>query len=223
MYPITRLFESEQAANAAIDALVAGEEPRGRSLVIAASDPNAAAKLDAAIAAGSIEEIHRDALAAGLSRGRTILSSRPSELNTGRFVEQTLNAHCVDRDAIREYIPSNAAPFSDLLGIPVLSDSRSQTELVKFDKDSSFGIKLISHKATPLSSMFGLPVLRASKSAKGTSIAKMSQTSAPFSSKLGMKLLSKSKSAKGTSVARLSRKAAPFSAFLGLRVLSKRD
>ncbi|MEL7313078.1 MAG: hypothetical protein AAFN07_16290 [Pseudomonadota bacterium] len=222
MFPITRLFESEQAAHAAIDRLVEGEEPRDRSMVISPSDLDAKAKVDTAIAAGTIMEKHRDPLMAAIDRGRFIVSTRPQFLNTGSFVERTLNATAVDQDAIVDYARANPSPFSDLLGIPVLLESKSETELWAFDKDSSFGISLLSHNnPTPLSSLFKIPLLKQPKSARGSSVERMSGTAAPFSSKIGMKLLSQPKSARGSSVERLSSKAAPFSGFLGLRVLSK--
>ena len=223
MFPITRLFESEEVANAVIEKLVEGEEPRSRSTVISPTDPAAAAKVDAAIEAGSIMKGHRRSLMEALQRGRTILTSRPSDLTTGKFVESTLEAHAVDPDAIEDYYPANPAPFSELLGIPVLLESKSETGLFKFDKDSSFGLKLISHKATPLSSLLGLPLLKKHKSARGTSIERMSGKAAMLSPMLGMPLLTKKhKSARGSSVEKMSKNAAPFSKFMGLRVLSKR-
>lgn len=223
MFPITRLFESEEAARAVIEQLVAGEEPRERSMVISPTDPDAAGKVDAAIEAGTIMKGHRRALMEALQRGRTILTSRPSDLTTGKFVETTLEASAVDPGAIEDYVPANPAPFSELLGIPVLLESKSETGLFKFDKDSSFGLKLISHNATPLSSLLRLPLLRKHKSARGTSIERLSGKPAMLSPMLGMPLLTKKhKSARGTAVERMSGNAAPLSKFLGLRVLSKR-
>ncbi|MEL7025545.1 MAG: hypothetical protein AAGL69_17545 [Pseudomonadota bacterium] len=224
MLPITRLFESEAAAHAAIDRLVEGEEPRGRSIVINPTDLDAKAQVDAAVAAGSIMEKHRDSLLAAVDRGRFIVSSRPQFLNTGSFVQTTLDATCVDPDAIVDYTPANPSPFSDLLGMPVLWNTSSKTELWEFNKDSSFGISLLSHdNPTPLSSLFRIPLLKTPKSARGSSVERMSGTSAPFSSKIGMKLLSEPKTARGSSVERWSSRSAPFSGFLGLRVLSKDD
>lgn len=222
MFPITRLFESEQAAHEAINRLVEGEEPRSRSLVINPLHPDARVQLDAAIDDGAIMPGHRNSLMSALGRNRYIVSSRPFALHTAKFVEMTLEATAVDAGAIVDYVPDNPAPFSEFLGLPVLIESRSNTELFKFDKDSSFGINLISHKSTPLSSLFGLPLLKRPKSARGTSIQRMSGTSAWLSSKIGLPLLKQPKSARGSSVERLSGNAAPFSKFMGLPVLSRR-
>ncbi|MEL6200210.1 MAG: hypothetical protein AAFR09_08420, partial [Pseudomonadota bacterium] len=174
---------------------------------------------EAAIASGMIMEGHRKSIMAALARGRTVLSSRPSDLTTGRFVEQTLDATAVDPDAIVDYLPPSPAPFSEFLGLPVLLESKSETGLFKFDKDSSFGLNLLTKKQGPL---FGVK-LRTHKSARGSSIERMSRTAAPLSSRIGLKLLTTPKGAAGSSVSRLSRNAAPFSKFMGLRVLSKRN
>lgn len=219
MFPITRLFDSEQAARDTIDRLVEGEEPRERSIVIRPGDANAPAQVEAAIASGMIMEGHRKSVMAALARGRTVLSSRPSDLTTGRFVEKTLEATAVDPDAIQDYLPPNPAPFSEFFGFPVLLESKSETGLFKFDKDSSFGLPLLSKKQAP---KFGVK-LRAHKSARGTSVERMSRTAAPLSSRIGLKLLTTHKSASGTAVSRLSQTPAPFSRFMGLRVLSKRN
>lgn len=223
MFPITRLFESEQAALDAVAKLVEGEEPRERSMIISASAPDAAAQVDAAIESGAIMPGHRRSLMEALRRGRTILTSRPSELNTGKFVESTLEATAVDPGAIQDYLPSNPAPFSEMLGIPVLLEGKSEAGLLEFDKDHSFGLHLISHNPTPLSSTFRIPLLSKPKSARGSSVERMSGKAAPLSSLIGLKLLSNPKSARGSSVERLSGNAAPFSKLLGLRVLSRRQ
>ena len=226
MFPVTRLFETEQAAHNAVEALFADEdsiESRDRVTVIHASAPDAAARVDAAIEAGALRSGHRRALKAALARGRSIVSVIPAQLETGRFVERTLDgAGAVDTDTIEDYLSPNPAPFSDLLNLPVLTSGKSNTHLATFDQDSSFGLNLLSDNPTPLSSMFGLPLLSKHKSAKGSSVERMSGTAAPLSSKLGLKLLSQRKPAKGSSVERMSGNAAPFSSMLGLRVLSKR-
>ncbi|MEO0345803.1 MAG: hypothetical protein AAF229_06050 [Pseudomonadota bacterium] len=219
MFPITRLFDSEQAARDTIDRLVEGEEPRERSLVIRPGDANAPAQVEAAVASGMIMEGHRKSVLAALARGRTVLSSRPSELNTGRFVEQTLDANAVDRGSIVDYLPPNPAPFSEFFGLPVLLESKSEVGLFKFDKDSSFGLKLLAKKQGPL---FGTKLAK-HKSARGSAVERMSGKAAPLSSAIGLKLLAKRKSASGSAVSRMSRTAAPFSRFIGLRVLSKRN
>ncbi|MEO1595503.1 MAG: hypothetical protein AAFS02_09705 [Pseudomonadota bacterium] len=219
MFPITRLFDTEQAARDTIDRLVEGEEPRERSLVIRPGDANAPAQVDAAIASGMIMAGHRKSVMAALARGRTVLTSRPSDLTTGRFVEQTLEATAVDLDAIQDYLPPNPAPFSEFFGFPVLLESKSETGLFKFDKDSSFGLKLLSKKQGPVLNT----KLIKHKSARGSAVERMSRTAAPLSSRIGLKLLTTRKGASGTAGSRLSRTAAPFSKFMGLRVLSKRN
>ncbi|MEL6949802.1 MAG: hypothetical protein AAGM16_06715 [Pseudomonadota bacterium] len=212
------MFDSEHSAREAIDKLVEGEEPHERSLVIRGADANAPAQVEAAIASGMIMEGHKKSVLSALARGRVVVSSRPSDLNTGRFVETTLDATAVDRGAIQDYYPPNPAPFSDFFGFKVLLESKSETGLFKFDKDSSFGLRLLSKKQGP---MFGTKLIK-HKGARGSSVERMSSKAAPLSSAIGLKLLSKRKSASGSSVSRMSRTAAPFSKFMGLRVLSKK-
>lgn len=226
MFPVTRLYESEQAAHAAVEALFAdedSEESRNRVTVIHASAPDAAAQVDAAIEAGVLRSGHRRALKAALGRGRSVVSVRPVRLDTGRFVERTLDqAGAVDSDTIEDYLSSDPSPFSDMFGLPVLTDGKTDTGLFEFDGDSSFGFGLLSDNPTPLSSVFGLPLLSNRKSARGSAVERMSGSPAPLSSRLGLKLLSARKGARGSSVERMSGNAAPFSSLLGLRVLSRR-
>lgn len=226
MFPVTRLYESEQAAHDAVEALFAdeeSEESRDRVTVIHASAPDAASKVDAAIEAGALRSGHRRALKSALGKGRSIVSVRPVQLETGRFVEQTLDgAGPVDTDTIEDYLSPSPAPFSELFGLPVLLEGKSETGLFEFDGDSSFGFGLLSDKPTPFSSMLGLPLLSKHKSARGSSVERMSGSPAPLSSRLGLKLLSERKGARGSSVEKMSGNPAPFSRLMGLRVLSKR-
>lgn len=226
MFPVTRLFESEQTASDAVDKLVAGDVPRDSIAVLGASQGDTSASIDAAIEQGVVMSGHRGALQKALSNGRSIVSVSP-EYGRGRFVEITLEqSGAVDTRSLPDYLPDAAAPFSDFLGLPVLTSGKSHLTLFDFDGTSSFGLRFLSKKAAPLSSMFGLKVLSSGKGsvAKGSAVESMSGTPAPLSSKLGLKLLSskKNKSSDGSSVTRMSSNAAPFSAFLGLPVLTKR-
>ncbi|MEL7447580.1 MAG: hypothetical protein AAFN78_00130 [Pseudomonadota bacterium] len=222
MFPITRLYASEDAAHAAIAKVVELEVSPDVVTVVNPNVEDAAAAVDALIDAGKARSGHRYALRKALANGRTIVSVLP-EWGMGSAVENTLeNNGAVDSDTIRDYNKSSPTPFSDFFGLPVLIKSKSHTELIKFDSDSSFGLDLISRKATPLSSLFGIKLLSKHKSARGTSIEKMSSQPAWLSSKIGLKLLSKHKSARGTSIERLSSRGTLFSGFLGLPVLTKR-
>ena len=237
MFPITRLFESEQAASEAIEKLVAGDVARGNITVVrtqrpgaeegaeAPAGPGAAEKIDALIERGFAMKGHRKGLIEALGKGRTVVSVVPI-FGQGSFVEATLDGSgAVDTDVVPDYLPDDPAPFSSALGLPVLTDGKSKLTLVRFDKNRSFGLGLLSKRATPLSSLFGLKILSASKGsiAKGSAVERMSGNPAPLSSMFGLKLLSKGSRSGGSreSVKRMSGNAAPFSAFLGLSVLSR--
>ena len=221
MFPITRLYESEDAARGAIAKLVELEVSPDVVTVVTPDVDDVAATVDALVDAGKARSGHRRALRAALEGGRTIVSVRP-DWGMGSAVEKTLeNNGAVDSNTIPDYNASSATPFSDFFGLPVLTKGKSHTQLIKFDADSSFGLDLLSRNPTPLSSLFGLKLLSKHKSARGTSVERMSSTAAPLSSKIGMKLLSKHKSARGTSIERLSSRGTLFSSFLGLPVLTK--
>jgi hypothetical protein len=225
MFPVTRLFESGQAAQQAVDKLVGGEVPRSDITVISGAEPDAAAKVDAAIAAGCAMSGHRRALKEALGNGRTLVCVTP-DYGMGRFVEQTLDeSGPVDSDKIPDYLPDDPAPFSGLFGLPVLTDGKSKTGLFEFDGTYSFGFPLLSKSPTPLSSMLGLKILSSKKGsiAKGSPVEKMSGTPAPLSSRVGLKLLSDRKKSGASAVERMSGNPAPLSKLLGLKVLTRRD
>lgn len=227
MFPVTRLYDSEAAVRNAIDMLVEAELPRDCVMVISPEDPAAVQAVDHAIEAGRLRSGHRRALKEALGRGRWIVSAMPEVLQSGLAQDTLDEAGPVDSETIPSYPSDNPSPLSDFLGMPVLTSGKSQTELLKFDLDSSFGFKLLSNKAAPLSSLFGLPLLKTSRGsiARGTSVERMSGTAAPFSSRLGLKLLSSSRGSKarGTAVERLSGKSSLFSNFLGLPTLTKKQ
>lgn len=227
MYPVTRFYESEHAAQAAVENLAAAGVSPGVVMAIHPTTPMADSAVDKAIEEGRAGSGHRAQLKRALERGRSIVTVKPG-FGWGSLVETTLDrAGPVDTEALVDYVPNDPAPFSDALGFPVLvSDSTPNARLSVFNSKSSFGFKLLSSNPTPLSSLLGLKVLTSSKGSisKGSSVESMSSKAAPLSSMLGLKLLSgKSGKARGSSVERMSGNPAPFSSFFSLRVLSKRN
>jgi len=227
MFPVTRFYESEQAAQDAVDSLIKAGISSGSIASIHPSSPTAADSVEEAIEKGYASSAHGRAMKQALDNGRSIVTARPGA-GWGGLVESTLNrAGPVDTDTIVDYTPRDPSPFSDALGIPVLvSDSTPNARLSTFRKNSSFGFKLLSNNPAPLSSMFGMKTLKSNEGsiAKGSSVERMSGNAAPLSSMFGLKLLSgRSGKAKGSSVERMSDNPAPFSSFFSLRVLSKRD
>jgi len=224
MRPITRLYDSEAAAHQAEANLLEAEVPRDSILIISPVELNPSARVDEAIAREQLEPGHRTALIKALAEERWMVSSTPFFLIAGSAETAMDEAGPVDLQRLPEYIPDDPAPFSNWLGIPVLTRGESHTGLFEFNKDSAFGLRLISRSPTPLSSLFRMPLLTKNKGpiARGSAVERMSGKAAPFSSLLGLKLLTSGVArAPGSSVERLSSKPAPLSRFLGLPVLSK--
>lgn len=228
MTSIVRLFSSEEVARQAVARLVDAAIPRETITVLTPYAGRPAEAVDAAIQSSVMPSSHRAVAERALTSGRAIVCVTPA-YNTGQPITDILDGSGpVDTDQLPEHIPHVPAPFSEFLGMPVLTEGRSHLKLASsnFSLSSMFGLGLLSRRATPLSSMFGLKVLTSSKGsiAAGSSVQRMSGKPAPFSSMLGMKLLSSKTGSRaaGSSVQRMSGSAAPFSGFLGLRVLSRR-
>ena len=217
--PVTRLYQSEHDVNVALQNLTEAEIPRDIVMVIRPDDPNAAGAVDAGVDAGAIRKGQGGAVKAALARGRWVVAAKPSWTIEGLVEEVFDEAGAIEQDSIPEIPIHNPAPFSELLGLPVLIESKSHTGLLKFEKDSSFGLHLVINNPTPWSSLFRLPVLKPpTVSRLGAPMLK-----SPTVSRLGMPMLRRPrKSAQGTAISRLSRTPAPLSRFLGLPVLSKR-
>ena len=222
---VVRLFENEDALRAAYDEFTEEEISPDIVRVISPTDSNAAAEVDAAVEDGFLRKEYRLYALKGLERGRVVVAAKPDWTYAGQIEDILDAAGAVDQDSIPYVNISSPAPFSDLLGIPVLvKDPTPQAGLLKFDIDSSFGLPLLSNNPTPLSSLIRMPVLKEPKgSARNSAVGRMSSNPAPFSSKLGLPLLTKKRpTARGSAVERLSNNPAPFSRLLSLPVLTKR-
>lgn len=222
---VVRLFENEDALRAAYDAFTEEEISPDIVRVIRPADPNAADEVDACVADGFLRPEYRFYARKGLERGKVVVAAKPDWTYAGQIEDILDAAGAVDQDSIPYVNISSAAPFSDLLGIPVLvKDPTPQAGLLKFDIDSSFGLPLLSSNPTPLSSLIRMPVLKEPRgSARNSAVGRMSGNPAPLSSRLGLPLLTKKRpTARGSAVERLSNSPAPFSKLLSLPVLTKR-
>jgi hypothetical protein len=154
-----------------------------------------------------------------LAAGRVLLSCAASFGYAGE-ADAIMRENC----AIEAEVPSlrdtdDPSPFSDALGIPVLSDQKPSAELTssKWTFSSLFGIKLLSDNAAPLSSATGMKTVIDRKRQRDV---KLSDKAAPLSSALGMKTLTERKGPRNT---KLSHNPAPFSSALGIPVLTKKQ
>ena len=226
MTTIVRLYESEARARSALESLASAGFLADESLLLTPADIG---EIEAAIQAGflragSLEEVCSDSLHDGLS-----VVAVKAQFGRGQLATAALEAgRPVDTELLPEYVSVQAAPLSEILGIPVLTDGRSSSELVSpnFALSNVFGIALLSRSPTPLSSLFGLPTLSRSKgpSRRSFGLPILSRGPTPLSSLFGLPTLSRPKGPwrRSFGLPLLSRNPAPLSAILGLRTLSKR-
>ncbi|WP_029030677.1 hypothetical protein [Salinarimonas rosea] len=125
--------------------------------------------------------------------------------------------------------PRNPAPFSTAFGLPVLTGSRSHTELIsKWSFSDFLGIRMLSRRPAPLSQATGMPTLTSRPAERKTTsfgMPMLSGSAAPLSSAVGLPTLTAPKRAwtRSFGMPLLSRKAAPLSSFLGLPVLTRKQ
>ncbi len=215
MFQVVRVYVSEEAARAA------AEDARQTFDAVGVIGPDEGS-VDAGIKAGFIDRAQRARCAHALRNGQWVVGvSAPFGYSVE--AERALERH----DPI-ETIPvtmrDDPAPLSSALGIPVLSNVRSSTQLMK--NRFIFGEPKLSKKAAPFSSILNLPLLTKSQLQKSTfGIPLLSKNGTPFSSMFRFPLLTKSKTGKSSSFGfpLLSDNPTPLSSLLGLRVLSKDD
>jgi len=124
--------------------------------------------------------------------------------------------------------PRNPAPFSTAFEIPVLTRSRSHTELMsKWSFSDFLGLRLLSEKPAPLSSGLGLATRAEPSARKSTSFGMplLSSKAAPLSDGVGFPTRTAPKRPWTTSFGMplLSRNPAPLSGFLGLPTLTRKQ
>ncbi|MDJ0868356.1 MAG: hypothetical protein QNK03_19780 [Myxococcota bacterium] len=224
MFPIVRMYPSEQQARDAAQAL---EEAgfSGVAILTSAAGGEAEAIVRATIEAGQLPASHASVCTGGLQQGRSIVSvSAP--FGAGQRATVLLEEHGpVETEAMPAHTSRNPSPFSDMLGLPVLADYSPMTDLSIIPY--TFGEPSVaSRNPAPLSSLLGLKTLTASKTSKRSSfgIPLLSQNPTPLSSLLRLKPLSSFRSDKKTSfgLSLLSRNPTPISSLFGLRVLSRK-
>lgn len=222
------IYRSEPAAEAA-DAALARDGFDDRRVIHPGEDGEARAR--AAAAEGY--------LPSGLARiyGRLLVEGASVVVVRPPFGEGGAAERIVRRSEGYEAPPAappprNPAPFSQAFEIPVLTSSRSHTELMsKWSFSDFLGLRLISSKAAPLSSAVGMPTLSGAageaRSEWRTSFGMplLSDKGAPLSTAVGAPTRTEPKRPWTTSFGMplLSRNPAPFSGFLGLPTLTRKQ
>ena len=214
MYRVVKIYASEEAARAAA-------ADAGQTFDTVGVIGPAVGSIDAAIDAGFIDSAQRARCARALGNGQWVVGvSAPFGYSI--FAERALGAHN-PIDTVPVPTRDDPAPFSSLFGIPVLSNVKSSTRLVRTNR-FILGEPKLSKKAAPFSSIFKLPLLTKSQRQKSTfGIPLLSKNGTPFSSMFRLPLLTKSKTGKSSSfgLPLLSDNPTPLSSLFGLRVLSK--
>ncbi len=226
MVMLVRIYASEQGARDA-DAKLS-EAGFGKRAVFLANEHQgqAADAVQAANRAGTLPERMAKICTDSLAQGRSLLSVDPPFGTAQRAINIMENGDTVESDRSAAFTDDDPAPFSRMLGMPVLSDFSSSTGLLpsRWSFSAGFGMGLLSRNAAPFSSMFGMKILTNPKrrdSSFGMPLG--SRNPAPLSSLLGMKpLLSRQRSGDYSfGFPLLSNNPAPLSSLIGIRTLSK--
>ena len=221
-----RLFESEHQAEGAAARLVeAGFRQQTISVISPAAGQEEAA-VQSAVASGALPGSHRRVCVDALRRGRHIVTIEAPFGHEQEAIDILTAGGAVETDSLPAYSLYDPTPLSDFLGIPVLSSSRTTTQLAqrRFTFPSWLGLGLTSKKAAPLSSMIGLKPL--------------SQPKRPRTSSFGLPLLTKSGGptfgfkaiispkrgwSRSFGLPLLSKNSAPLSSMFGIPLLTRRD
>ena len=224
---LLRIYATEQAAADAHARLVAAGFDNQAIFLASEHRGRETSTVEAAIRVGTLPERMVKFCTRSLEHGRSIVSADPPFGRGQRALDILESGETVDTHLAGPHVEDDPAPFSRMLGIPVLSEFSSSTGLLSSDwsVSSGFGFRLTSRNAAPLSSMFGMKVLSASKRDRRSSFGMplRSQNPAPLSSLLGMTPIS-SRQRRGNysfGFPLLSRNPSPLSSLLGIRTLSE--
>ncbi len=224
MEPIIRLFDSDPRAQDARRAL-ADEGFDAFVLAPGADDPEAAVR--AVVAEGRLPGRYSGVATDALRQGRWLVAAQ-APFGEGRLVEEILESWGPLATEIRPaHRAASPAPFSDLLGIPVLRHKPPRTELIAPEHPVSdlVGAPMLSRNPTPLSSLLGWKPLSTERPWRTSfGLPLLSKGTAPLSSLLRLPTLSAPKRRRTHSfgLPLLSKNPAPLSALLGLPILTRR-
>lgn len=220
-----RIYPSEQDARD-VGAKLATARFENHSVFLASEHQGrAAASVEEATQAGKLPERKIQICTRSLEQGRSLVAVEVP-FGLGQPALDILDsAATVDTDVLNRYYRDDAAPLSELMCIPVLSDYSPSTGLKSsnWSLSSLFGFGLLSRNPAPLSSMTGMKPLSAPK--KKTSsfgMALLSNNATPLSSLLGMKAISAEKKSEHSNfgLPYLSENPAPLSSLLGMKTLT---
>ncbi len=223
MTPIVRWYDSEERAHEAARTL-GNDGFRADSICLLAPAPgNEEKAVDGAVRHDGFPASYRTAGIRALAEGRYIVSV-VAPFGHAVVARRILDEHePVDADSVTPYSSAHPAPFSEMFGLPVLSET---SPLAGSPRRNSytFGMCLLSSKAAPLSSMFGMPTAAREPGERSFGMSLLSSNPAPLSSMFALKTASAPKKDWTLSFGfpLLSRNPAPLSSLFGIPTLVKR-
>ena len=227
MTPTVRWYDSEERAHEAARAL-RDDGFRADSICVLAPSPGSElGAVDCAIRDDGFPGSYRTAAIRALERGRHAVSVI-APFGHGVVARRILD-ECgpVDADSVPAYSAGSPAPFSEMLGLAVLSDARPMVDLPQrnsYTFGSFLGMGLLSRNPAPLSSLLGMPTASRGPGETSFGMRLLSSNPAPLSSMFALKTVSTPKKDWVSSFGfpLLSRNPTPLSSLFGIPTLRKK-
>ncbi len=225
MTPNVRIYETEKGAKDAVTRLEKAGFDDIKVFLAGDSEGKEAETVRSAVSDGIIPERKVLICTRSLKEGRSLVAVNAPFGKAQEAIKIMEAKGTVYSDLLRRYVPSSAAPLSNGLGLPVLSDFVSSTGLLRQDWNLSekFGMPLLSKNQRGSDRSFGMKTLSTPKKEWKSSFGMplLSKNPAPLSSLFGMKTLTKPKPPQDRhhGIPVLSKNPAPLSSFLGMKTL----
>jgi hypothetical protein len=227
MTTYVRIYATEDSANAAVARLARAGFRNSKIFLPSLAVGKESETVRSAVEAGTLPEAQTRICIQSLKEGHALVSTEAGFGRGKAALAAMESADTVNSDKLSRYTRDDPAPFSELLGLPVLTNVEPSTQLLSPDwsLSSAFGLRLLSKNPTPFSSLFGLPVLSKTKRNWNRSfgLPLLSQKAAPFSSLFGIPTLTKTNKDWRTSfgVPLLINNPAPLSSIFGCKTVIK--
>ena len=195
MLMAVRIYESEANAREAARKLV--EAGFREDLVHVLSPGHGAVEqvVRAAVSSNRVPTSHLRTAVSALTKGYSVVSV-PLPYFGQEVLDILDSCGPVEVESTRVHLPNDPAPFSDMLGIPVLTkDDRSSATLLRGEPifRSFLGLPLLTRSSTGKNSSFGLPLLSKPKSKNSSFGLPLLTKPKSKNSSFGLPLLTKSK------------------------------
>jgi hypothetical protein len=168
MLMAVRIYGSEANAQEAARKLVEAGIRKDLVHVLTPDSGVAEQAVQAAVSARKLPTTHVKAAINALKNGNSVVAV-PLPYFGQEVVDLLDSCGPIETETPATQLPNDPAPFSDMLGIPVLTkDSRSSASLLRGDKPV-IGFPLLTRSSTGKSSSFGMPLLSKSSIGKSSS------------------------------------------------------